>query len=167
MWTSLQHLWGEAPEADCASATTGTHKSANLLHPIKTRVPMRPLAPGYGGNNVPGSGVLDRKFAAADADGDSYINYGEAFDFVRYHEKADVDGDGTISMEEMVAWLKPLEAKLYSERQKHEQGLSAMDAERRKLLEQIEATRAELVEMGVEPEAAVRGKSRSSFCTVM
>ena len=78
-----------------------TFLGGNLLHPLKTRVPMRPLSSGYGANNVPSSDALDRKFAAADIDGDGYVDASEAADFVRYHERADLDGDGDVPIYKM------------------------------------------------------------------
>lgn len=126
---------------------------------------MRPLSSGYGANNVPSSDALDRKFAAADIDGDGYVDASEAADFVRYHERADLDGDGTISMEEMVQWLRPMEAQLYGAREEQQRGLAEVRAEQEQLRLEIVKAEAELQSLGVLTDA--EGTNRSSFCTVM
>jgi hypothetical protein len=130
-------------------------------------VPMRPLSAGYGTSNVPPltADALDRKFAAADVDGDGYVDASEAADFVRYHERADLDSDGTISMEEMVQWLRPMEAQLYGAREEQQRGLAEVQAQQEQLQSEIVRAESELRALGYITDA--EGTNRSSYCTVM
>ena len=137
----------------------------NLMVPpnVRERQPMRALGMSSMQRGAPGS-ELERKFLAADTDGDGFVTAAEAADFVRYHGRADEDGDGMISTEEMIRFIAPLQEQLTYDRTTHKQALEGMNVDISRQLEQIEQIRRELIELGV-PLDDLKDKSR--FCSVM
>ena len=125
---------------------------------------------GYGA--VPISDGLtadERKFQAADADGDGLVSEQEAQDYLQYHAAADTDGDGKIDVKELVKFLKPIDDNNQMAAQQQNMRLAELDAVRQQQLVDMANLKQQLNDLGVTDEqmAAAVGNKNSSLCSVM
>ena len=113
--------------------------------------------------------VDDRKFAAADTDGDGLVSEQEARDYLNYHAVADTDGDGKIDLKELVRYLQPIEQQVEQQTANVAQHVDGLEQQRQAQLAQIEQLRRELASMGVSDEEMTEAarKEGSSLCTIM
>jgi len=159
-----------------------------LVPPSYGQPPLQPMAPGHVpmagqvpgasmGADYAGAGAVamsadDRKFAAADADGDGFVSEQEANDYLTYHAAADADGDGTIDLRELVRYLKPLDDANQRAAYEWNARFAEMDGVRQQQQQEAEALRRQLVELGAslgvsEQQVNDAVNTKSSLCSVM
>ena len=141
--------------------------------------PLQPMAMGTVpmAGQLPGAGVVDisadeRKFRAADTDGDGMVSEQEAQDYLTYHAAADTDGDGQIDLKELVRFLKPIEDDMLQRGEAQQMQLAALHEQRRQQLEQLEQLRRQLASLGVSDAemaeaAGAKGGGGSRACAIM
>ena len=96
-----------------------------------------------------GPSSLERKFAAADVDGDGKLTPQEALDYMNHHARLDTDGDGVIDLSELVNYLRPLEASVKRAEIEQLTAINELTEQRRMQLDQIAQLRQELEAIGV------------------
>ena len=179
----LQPFGGNAAAA-AAAANDGRAASSRgpmLLGPGVPLQPLQPLQPmtmgavptpgqmQYGAPTRAPMSADERKFAAADTDGDGLVSEAEARDYINYHAVADTDGDGKIDLKELMRYLQPIEQQCDAANAPYVQQVGGMEEERRGQLAQLDTLRRELASLGVSDEeiAEVARKKGSSLCSIM
>ena len=140
-------------------------------------VPMAGQLP-YGGGVGVGAAIVeegatadDRKFLAADTDGDGLVSAEEAADYLAYHAAADTDGDGRVDLKELMRFLRPVEEQNEAEAREQTAALSELEQQHNAMQAQLDGVRRELAALGVSEaeiaEHVSRAKKGSAMCSVM